>query len=349
MNKWIIGVCSLFLLVSCSKDDDSSQSSNNPTNGGAEIINFSSNVRASVIVEIEGPVTRAPLTNFENNAQIGLFGIPTIGGGTQGGRNLYDCKRKEDFQQNLFNALYVYVEGYDKLQTENVATYPGGNDPALQLYGYYPYSSDAKYMEINGTAQWAVPWQLNVEDMAQTKDYMYVEPKLAAYNKVGLEPVVLLFQHAMGRLDFRFYSTNKQIATAGYSIENVTVQCYTDKSGWMAVTDGELSVSPQPEKLLCKYPLDNVGITYLTPGESAAKFMFPPQALIQKITCDVIDAGANRSTYVIYDDTKSGYDISLKAGKTTDMRVNFLPKNASYASDIDAWTRTTVDVNVKLQ
>lgn len=348
MNKWIIGVCSLCLLVSCSKDDESSQSSNPSTNGGAEVINFSSNVRASVVVEIEGPETRAPLVNFENNAQIGVFGIPTIGGGTQGGRNLYDCKREEDFRQNLFNALYTYVRGYDKLQTENIATFPDGNDPALQLYGYYPYSSQAQYREIKGVAQWAVPWELNVEDMAQTKDYMYVEPKLAAYNKVGLEPVVLLFQHAMGRLDFRFYSTNKQLASAGYRIENVIVQCYTGKNGWMAVTDGELSFST-PETLLCKHPLENVGITYLTPGESAAKFMLPPDALIQKITCNVVDAGANRSTYVIYDYIRSGYDISLKPGKTTDMRVNFLPKDASYANNIDAWTRTTVEVNVKLQ
>lgn len=346
MNKWIIGACLIFLFASCSKDDDANQSSNNPTNGGAGI-SFSPNVSASTIVEIDGPSTRAPLTNFENNAQIGIFGIPTIGGGTQGGHNLYDCKRKEDFQQNLFNTPYVYVDGYDVLQTEYPATFPSGNDPALQLYGYYPYSPDAKYMDVNGTAQWAIPWKLNVEDMAQTVDYMYAEPHLAVYNKVGLDPVVLLFQHAMGRLDLRFYSTNKQIATAGYKIKNVTVKCYTGKSGWMAVTDGEFTFVS--EHFTCKHPVSaNTSITYLTPGMSAASFMFPPDAVIESITCDLLDSGANPHTYIIYNGG-SGYEVPIRAGKMTDMRVNFLPKDASYSQNIDTWTRTTVNVDIKLQ
>lgn len=346
MNKWIIGVCLISLLASCSKDDDETKSSNNPTNGGTGI-SFSPNVNASAIVEIDGPLTRAPLVNFENNAQIGIFGIPTIAGGTQGGHNLYDCKREEDFQRNLFNTPYTYVEGYDVLQTKYPATFPNGNDPALQLYGYYPYSADAKYMYVNETAQWAVPWKLNLDDMSQTVDYMYVEPYLAAYNKTGLEPVVLLFQHAMGRLDLRFYSTNKQIATAGYKMKNITITFYGGKSGWMAVTDGELSFNP--DRFTCKHPVTgNVGITYLTPGISAASFMFPPNTIIESITCDLLDAGANLHTAVLYDST-SGYEIPIKAGKMTDMRVNFLPKDASYASNIYAWTRTTVDVSVKIK
>lgn len=344
MNKWIIGVCLISLFASCSKDSDETQPSNNPTNGGTGI-SFSPNVSASTIVEIDGPSTRAPLINFNHNDKVGLFGIPTIGGGTQGGHNLFECKNEADFQKNLFNAPYTYVQDYDVLQTDYPATFPNGNDPALQLYGYYPYSADVEYTNVNNVPQWAVPWKLNIDDMSQTIDYMYVEPQLAVYNKVGLEPVALLFQHAMGRLDLRFYSTNKQIALAGYIVKNVTVKCKTGQRGWMAITDGELSFNA--DFLTCKYPVSgNIGIAYPTPGISAASFMFPPNAIIQEITCDLVDTGAKTHNYVIY---SGGYDIPITKGKMTDMRVNFLPKDASYSSNVDTWTRTTVDVNVKIQ
>ena len=119
----------------------------------------------------------------------------------------------------------------------------------------------------------------------------------------------------------------------------------------MALTDGTLSFSPKD--LICLHSTNNAGITYNTPGESVAKFMVPPeQTLIQKITCQVKDGGNNLREYIIYDYKYYGYDISIKKGKTTLMRINFLPKDATLSgpTNVDSWTGgNTVDENVKLQ
>lgn len=352
MNKWIVSVFLLCLLAACGKDDENTpQSGNNNVNGGAGI-SFSSNVSASIIVDIDGPSSRAPLTVFEANSQMGIYGIPAIEGGRNEDCDLFNRKREEDFQKDLYNECYTYVPGYATLQTEHPAIFPNTNNAALMLYGYYPYSEDAEWRELGGTAQWAVPWKLNVADMSGTMDYMFTGPMMAAYSKVGTNSVVLNFQHAMGRLDFRFFSTSKEVCDAGYQIKSVTVHCNTGEQGWMSITNGEMSFSPKD--LACVYPVaGDVGITYGKPGEAVAKFMFPPlQTLVQKITCKMLDGGANPREYVIYDYKYSGYDISLKAGKTTVMRINFLPKDVilSGPANVDSWpTGTNVDVNVKLQ
>ena len=361
MNRWLVSACFLCLLASCSKGDDASQSPDNPTNGGAEV-NFSSTVRSSIVVEIDGPSTRAPLTNFETNSSVGLFGIPAIGSGANGDCNLFDRQREEDFQMNLFNAQYTYVAGYDRMQSDNQATFPYGSNPALMLYGYYPYTSQAKFTAVGGgRSQWAIPWQLTLKnsavsqtvvDMSQTVDYMYVEPTLAVYNQIGLSPVVLNFQHALGRLDFCFYSTNKELCSAGYLIKKVIIECRAPRTGLMAITDGTLSGTS--ENLTCEYPISgSVGINYAIPGDAVAMFMLPPkQTLIQKITCEMLDGGANSRTYVIYDYRYSGYDITLDAqGKIVEMRVNFQPKDTSYSPPkVESWVKSvTYDVNVKLQ
>ena len=351
MNRWIVGVSLLCLLASCSKDnDDTPQSGNNNVNGGAGI-SFSSNVSSSIIVEVDGPTSRAPLTTFEPNSQIGIHGIPAFEGGRNEDCDLYNRKREEDFQENLFNACYTYVPGYETLQTEYPATFPSRSNPSLILYGYYPYNEDVTWREVGSVAEWATSWKLNTTDMSATVDYMFTGPMQADYSKVGTNPVVLNFQHAFGRLDFRFYSTSKEVCDVGYRIKSVTVYCNTGESGWMSIATGELSFSSRD--LICTYPAGNAGITYNTPGEAVAKFMFPPeQTLIQKITCTMQDGGGNSRDYTIYDYKYYGYDVPIKKGKTTLMRINFLPKDATFSgpANVDSWTNgTTIDKDVKLQ
>ena len=160
MNRWIVGVSLLCLLASCSKDnDDTPQSGNNNVNGGAGI-SFSSNVSSSIIVEVDGPTSRAPLTTFEPNSQIGIYGIPAFEGGRNEDCDLYNRKREEDFQENLFNACYTYVPGYETLQTEYPATFPSRSNPSLILYGYYPYNEDVTWREVGSVAEWATCLQL---------------------------------------------------------------------------------------------------------------------------------------------------------------------------------------------
>lgn len=353
MNKWMIaGVALSFLLASCSKDDDNTPQSGNNTNvNGGAVVSFSSNIFASVVVEVTGPGTRAPITAFEPNAQLGVFGIPAIQGNHNSDCDLFNKKNESDFQANLFNACYTYVPGYETLQTEKLATFPNTSNAGLMMYGYYPYTEEAEWREVNRVAQWAIPWKLTPSNMSETKDYMFTGQTPTWYSEVGTNPIMLNFQHAFGRLDFSFYSTSKQVCDAGYRIQSVTVYCNTGESGWMALTDGTLSFSPKD--LICLHSTNNAGITYNTPGESVAKFMFPPeQTLIQKITCQVKDGGNNLREYTIYDYKYYGYDISIKKGKTTLMRINFLPKDATLSgpANVDSWTGgNTVDENVKLQ
>ena len=340
-------------MASCSKDDDNTPQSGNNTNvkWWSCCIFLAPTDFASVVVEVTGPGTRAPITAFESNAQLGVFGIPAIQGGRNEDCDLFNKKNESDFQPNLFNACYTYVPGYETLQTEKLATFPNTSNAGLMMYGYYPYTEEAEWREVNRVAQWAIPWKLNPRDMSETRDYMFTGQAPTWYSEVGTNPVVLNFQHAFGRLDFCFYSTSKQVCDAGYRIQSVTVYCNTGESGWMALTDGALSFSPKD--LVCLHSTNNAGITYNTPGESVAKFMFPPeQTLIQKITCQVKDGGNNLREYTIYDYKYYGYDISIKErAKTTLMRINFLPKDATFSgpANVDSWTGgNTVDENCKV-
>lgn len=353
MNKWMItGVALSFMLVSCSKDDDNTpQSGNNNENGGA-VISFSSSISPSIVVEVT-PVSRAPLATFSHNDQLGIFGIPAIEGNPNIDCDLFNKRQEKDFQPNLFNACYTFAEGYPTLQSENIATFPNLPNAGLMLYGYYPYTEEAAWHEVNQTPQWAIPWKLVPSDMSATKDYMFTGPMPTWYSKVGLNPVVLNFQHAFGRLDLCFYSTSGEVCNAGYRIQSVTVYCHTGESGWMSVTNGSLSLG-NPKDLTCVYPTNNVGIAYSIPGESAAKFMFPPETTwIEKITCQVKDGGNNPREFTIYNHTY-GYKIPIKRGKTTLMRINFLPRDATFSgpANVDSWTGngdTILDKEVKLQ
>lgn len=355
MNKWMIGGMALsLLLAACSKDEDAVPHSNEIIQGNHDgaVVSFSSSIFASVVVEVSGAGTRAPITSFPSNAQLGIFGIPAVQGGANHDCDLFNKKNEKDFQQNLFNACYTYVPGYATLQTENLAMFPNTSNAGLMLYGYYPFTAEAEWREVKDdrVAEWAVPWKIIPENMSETTDYLYTGQTPAWYSEVGLNPIMLNFQHAFGRLDFSFYSTSKQVCDAGYLIQSVKVDCLTGESGWMSVTDGALSFAPKD--LECLYPTDNAGIAYNAPGEAVAKFMFvPDQTHIRKITCQVLDGGSNLREYTVYDHRYSGYDIPIKKGKTTVMRINFLPKDASFSgpANVDSWANgNTVDQNVKL-
>lgn len=347
----IAGVALSFLLVSCGKDDDGmpqSEDNNHQGNEGA-VVSFSSNISSSIVVEVTGPGTRAPLSSFETNSQVGIYGIPAIQGAPNVDCDLFNKRQEDDFQPNLFNTCYTYVSGYETLQTSQLATFPNMSNAGLMLYGYYPYTKEAEWREVNRVAQWAIPWKLEPGDMSATKDYMYTGQTQKWYSEVGTSPIVLNFQHAFGRLDFCFYSTSREVCEANYRVQSVKIYCNTGENGWMSLADGTLSFSSK--WLTCMHATDNAGITYNVPGESVAKFMFPPeQTLIEKITCQVKDGGNNLREYTIYA-SNYGYEIPIKKGRTTLMRINFLPRDAIFSpANVDSWNSGNIkDVDIKLQ
>ncbi|EKJ90370.1 Fimbrillin-like protein [Bacteroides finegoldii] len=352
MNKWILGVSLiLFLLTSCSKDnDEGTPQSDDIMNGGAEL-KFSSDVLSSIVVDVDPTrsSTRAPLSSFENNSQIGIYGIPGVDGGRNESCNLRDCKFESDFQKYLFNGRYTYVSGYDELQSEFQATYPSRANPALYLYGYYPYTDKAEYREIAGASQWAVPWQLDTDNMANTIDYLYTGEKFVRYSEWGLNPITLEFQHAFGRVDFKFYTTSMAVLNKNYTVESVTITCISGKKGWMAIANGSMSFTT--EQFTSTYKVVDGSVAWNIPGEPAARFMFPhTQTLIKEVTCVMRSGAGEVKKYTIYDQY-SGYTIPVRQGEITNMNVKFLPKDASISSavDVNSWdSNTTIDKDVKL-
>lgn len=348
--------CVCTLLTSCSKgDEDAPQSNGNTNNGGAEI-NFSPNVVGSTVVEVKGRgiSTRGPLDVFEENSPIGIFGIPAVEGGKNENCNLRDCKFESDFQPSLFNGKYTYVSGYDQLQSEYQACYPAKANPALYLYAYYPYVDAPEYRTVGeNPAQWAVPWKLETTDMSKTIDYLYTGETISNYSTQGLSPVVLHFLHVFGRIDFLFYTTNSSVMSKNYQVKSVSINCDTGKDGWMAVGTGKLSFTS--EKIDCHYPVTKGSLTYNSPSNVAAQFMFPPeQTLINKITCKVLSGAGTETEHLIYEAGAPGYNytIPVKRKQITTMKINFLPKDVVYSSDakIESWEKGVIlDVNVKLQ
>ena len=111
MNKWILGVSViLFLLTSCSKDnDEGTPQSDDIMNGGAEL-KFSSDVLSSIVVDVDPTrsSTRAPLSSFENNSQIGIYGIPGVDGGKNESCNLPMFLGMTNYNRNF--RLHIHHE-----------------------------------------------------------------------------------------------------------------------------------------------------------------------------------------------------------------------------------------------
>ena len=101
MNRWMIVGVSLLFFTACSKDDDgTSQSGNNNNNmNGGAVLSFSSSISASIVVDVIGPGTRAPLTTLEPNAQVGIFGIPAIQGASNSDCDLFNKNVKVIFSR----------------------------------------------------------------------------------------------------------------------------------------------------------------------------------------------------------------------------------------------------------
>lgn len=356
MKKRIIGVLFLMaLLSSCSKDNDDCTPQSNTLKGEGAELNFSSNVLSSIVVDVESTrsKTRAPLNFFENNSRIGVFGIPGIDGGMNESCNLRDCRNQSDFQKYLFNGQYTYVSGFDELQAEFQATYPSRANPALYLYGYYPYTEKAEYREIAKTSQWAIPWKIDTDNMANTIDYLYTGEQFVKYSEWGLDPVTLEFQHAFGRIDFRFFTTNAAVLGANYIVQSVSVTCTSGKSGWMAVANGSLEFDT--ETFTSTYKVTNGSVAWNTPGAPAARFMFSPTGtLIKKVTCVMRSGAGVTKEYEIYNREIPGYgyDIPVRKGEITNMKIRFLPKDASISSatNVNSWANSeTFEKDVKLQ
>lgn len=356
MNKWILGV-SFFMLVlaSCSKDNEEGASQSNTLTGEGAELRFSSNVLSSIMVEVEPTrsTTRAPLNSFENNSRIGVFGIPGVDGGMNESCNLRECKSESDFQKYLFNGQYTYVSGYDELQAEYQATYPSRANPALYLYGYYPYTDKVEYREVAHVAQWAIPWQIDTDNMANTIDYLYTGEQFIRYSEWGLNPVKLDFQHAFGRVDFSFFTTSSAVLSANYMVQSITVTCVSGKKGYMAVANGSLAFTT--ETFTSTYKVTDGSVAWNTPGEPAARFMFPPTGtLIKKVTCVMKSGAGVTKEYEIYNMEQPGYgyEIPVRKGEITNMKIRFLPKDASISSsnNVNSWEPTsTKNLEVKLQ
>lgn len=356
MNKWILGV-SFFMLVlaSCSKDNEEGASQSNTLTGEGAELRFSSNVLSSIMVEVEPTrsTTRAPLNSFENNSRIGVFGIPGVDGGMNESCNLRECKSESDFQKYLFNGQYTYVSGYDELQAEYQATYPSRANPALYLYGYYPYTDKVEYREVAHVAQWAIPWQIDTDNMANTIDYLYTGEQFVRYSEWGLNPVKLDFQHAFGRVDFSFFTTSSAVLSANYIVQSITVTCVSGKKGYMAVANGSLAFTT--ETFTSTYKVTDGSVAWNTPGEPAARFMFPPsKTLIKKVTCVVKSGAGVTKEYEIYNMEQPGYgyEIPVRKSEITNMKIRFLPKDASISSsnNVNSWEPTSSkNLEVKLQ
>lgn len=370
MNKWIAGTLCLCLLVACSKDDnEAGGQTQKEDNAGAEV-GFSSSVITSVIDNIVGDMTRAPINELGNNEKIGIFGIPAIEGNDNIDCNMCDKSLREDFQENLYNEPYTYVSGYDNLQTVNRARFPKGNKAALALYSYYPYTENVSRQEFEGKVSLAIPWKLNIDDMRETADYMYTGQVFKAYSEVGTQPICLQLRHAMARMDFCFYTTSLTLAQRNYDIVSVQMTALIGEEGYMSLEDGSLSSYPKfigvndlEHKNGIYYPIPNgISMAYSDPNETPAKvgspvasFILPPNAVVNSIIYNVRDGWGKVQPYEVYtyNSNSPANTISFKAGCITKLQVNFQPKEISVSgAEVKAWEtdeNKCYDVSIKIQ
>ena len=85
----------------------------------------------------------------------------------------------------------------------------------------------------------------SMDNMANTIDYLYTGEKFVRYSEWGLNPITLEFQHAFGRVDFKFYTTSMAVLNKNYTVESVTITCISGKKGWMAIANGSMSFTTE--------------------------------------------------------------------------------------------------------
>lgn len=346
MNKLILGLSSLVLFACCSKESSSNGSSEIPNTDDEGVeINFNSGVVASSLVNVStrGVLERA----IPKGEHVGIYGIPAIKNNPTD-YTIDKFPNQEDYQENLFNANYevTSVSGtISYLQQQFAAKFPSnksGKD-ALAFYGYYPYV-DNSAIETLGKGTGYIPIQLNKDDMSKTSDYLYTGQIVSGIAKT----VSLTFQHALGRLDFKIYSTDGILANK-FKINSITVKANHSIKGYMSLINGSINpTNTQPIDYV--YPLTDAYVQYLDEinGQSIselpaiASFLLIPGDRIASITCSVTEVATSKNTvYEIYkmEDIPNQQDrIILKKGQTINANVLYSPRDVNASGKLNGWT-----------
>lgn len=329
------------LFASCGKD-----SQDEPLPGEGDIaVHFSTGVSASVSVT-ETVNTRAVVTTtLPGNSTVGVYGVIAVTGGDTASYNMKNTA--VTFQENLSNTPYtVLPEGTDPygnqtLYYEKTAKFPKGNKAALAFYAYYPYSARAERREDLGMC---IPWTINKADMSKTEDYMYTGRLFSGVSKI---PIKLKLNHAMARLDFTFYTEDMDVMNSEPYLTQIEVDAFGAETGWMSLEDGELDY--QNTLITYTFPVDSKLIS-INNRTVYASFLLPPSTVVSRVRYTVRN-NLGTNSYEVYSAVNDKpIVISLAAGKTTKVNVNYFPKEVQAVVGVKAWELLkSYDINVKLK
>lgn len=358
MNKLILGTLSLLLFTYCSKESSSNGSSEIPNTDDEGVeVSFNSGVVLSSLTDVS---TRGVLNlGIPKGEHIGIYGIPALKENAAD-YTIDKFMNQEDFQENLYNANYEVMSTSGTISTlkqQFTAKFPSNKSGknALAFYAYYPYVDNSD-IETLGKGLQAVPISLNKDDMSKTPDYLYTGQIVSG---VTTQAVSLLFQHALGRLDFKIYSDKGTIATKPVRINSITVKASHSSTGTMYLTTGSI-IPDNIRSVNYQYPLTDAYIEYSLPEDismlpSIASFLLIPGDRIVSITCSLTEESTNVTTdYEIYnmDDFPEQQDrIMLKKGQTINANVLYSPRDANVNGKVNGWTTAetrafTINANI---
>lgn len=327
MKKLVYGMMALAALASCNSDDDMTVSV--PRSNMA--LNFSLNAaETKAIVES---------TTFPVGQTIGIYGfdartstIGTVGWGNAAG-----------YTQDLANGVYTTqaLNGsgvqYLKPADGKIAYFQKGDDAAVVLYGYYPYTAEAS--SVYGDAAPTIP----VEGKAAydtTDDYMYTG---RIEQPVTYSTIPLVFKHAMGGLKLKLKCADETVGDV--TVLKATVVTKKGQKGTMNVADGTITYDEDLSTAVTTFasPDLNVPVAATSAGEDlGVKFLFLPGLDVIEKVIITLNRGSfpanDPRTYEITAAAEGAHAVNLVAGKFTILNLVFSPKDMNFTAEIAEWT-----------
>lgn len=327
MKKLVYGMMALAALASCNSDDD--MTVNVPRSNMA--LNFSLNAaETKAIVES---------TTFPVGQTIGIYGfdaktstINTVGWGNASGYTEY-----------LANGVYTTQElngsGVQNLKPEDgkIAYFQKGDDAAVVLYGYYPYTAEAS--SVYGDVAPTIPVEAKA-DYNTTDDYMYTG---RIQQPVTYATIPLMFKHAMGGLKLKLRCADETVGDV--TVLKATVVTRRGQKGTMNVADGTITYDEDLSGAVTTFASNdlNVPVAATSAGEDlGVKFLlFPGSDVIEKVVI-TLNRGSfptnDPRTYEITAATDGDHTVNLVAGKFTILTLVFSPKDMNFTAEIAEWT-----------
>ena len=261
----------------------------------------------------------------------------------------------DDIRINCNNAAYV-SQGVSKIlrSTNNSElTYPAGEKAALVFYGYYPYSDNLVFDEVNEQDKGP---KIAIEidpTMKTTKEYLYTGsvPSVPSDTRTTIN---LPFKHALSLLHFKIFTKDsKYTGNNCPQLTHITVTTKESQTGWMYIKDGSIGQNQgAATKTTFTYELPTpfkISVNNEDSDTKAKFLLLPANNAIDKIILTIKNTDGSTEDHIAYkqNDLNPGRNVELIKGARHIVNIEYNVR-IQITNSVETWTPSDDNNNLEI-